>query len=119
MAIHVIEEANRCLQCKNPRCRMGCPINTNIPEMIRLLKENEMMAAATMLFENNPLSVICSLVCDHAKQCEGHCVRGIKGDAVHISAIENYISDSCFDRIKIAQAESNGKKVAVIGSPPA
>ena len=119
MAIHVIEEANRCLQCKNPRCRMGCPINTNIPEMIRLLKENEMMAAATMLFENNPLSVICSLVCDHAKQCEGHCVRGIKGDAVHISAIENYISDSCFDRIKIAQAESNGKKVAVIGSGPA
>ena len=101
MPIHVLEEANRCLQCKNPQCRKGCPINTNIPEMIRLFKENELETAAAMLFANNPLSVVCSLVCNHGKQCEGHCVRGIKGSPVHISSIENYISDSCFERIKV------------------
>ena len=66
MPVHVITEANRCLQCKNPRCRMlGCPIQTNIPEVIRLFKENRMMEAAEILFENNPLSVVCSLVCNH------------------------------------------------------
>ena len=84
--------------------------------MIRLFKENDLMTAAQMLFDNNPLSVVCSLVCNHAAQCEGHCIRGIKGAPVHISAIENYISDSCFDRLKIEQAPSNGKKVAIIGA---
>ena len=117
--VHVIEEANRCLQCKKPRCREGCPIRTDIPEMIRLLKENQIMEAAYMLFENNPMSVVCSTVCNHEKQCEGHCVRGIKGEPVHISAIENYISDSCFNRIKIDQQPYNGMKAAVIGAGPA
>ena len=117
--VHVIEEANRCLQCKKPRCREGCPIRTDIPEMIRLLKENQIMEAAYMLFENNPMSVVCSTVCNHEKQCEGHCVRGIKGEPVHISAIENYISDSCFNRIKIEQQPYNGMKAAVIGAGPA
>ena len=119
MAVHVLDEANRCLQCKKPRCREGCPINTNIPEMIRLFKENEILAAAQMLFENNPLSMICSLVCNHENQCEGHCVRGIKGAPVHISAIENYISDSCFERLKLEQKPANGMKAAVIGAGPA
>ncbi len=119
MSIHVLDEANRCLHCPNPRCRQGCPIGTNIPEMIQMLLKNDVMDAAEMLFENNPLSMICSLVCDHEKQCEGHCVRGIKGAPVHISAIENYISDSCFERLKLDQQPLNGKKVAVIGSGPA
>lgn len=119
MAVHILDEANRCLQCKNPRCRAGCPINTNIPEMIRLLKEEKTMDAAVMLFNNNPLSIVCSLVCDHEKQCEGHCVLGIKDTPVHISAIENYISDSCFERIKLEKKPNNGKKVAVIGGGPA
>lgn len=119
MPIHVLEEAQRCLQCKKPRCREGCPINTNIPEMIRLLKETDLPDAAEMLFDNNPLSVVCSLVCNHAKQCEGHCVRGIKGAPVHISSIENYISDSCFERIKVNMAPPNGMKAAVIGAGPA
>lgn len=119
-SIHEIEEANRCLQCKVPRCRnLGCPIHTNIPEMIRLFKENKLMEAAQMLFDNNPLSVVCSLVCNHAAQCEGHCVRGIKGAPVHISAIEHYISDSCFDRLKVERAPRNGMKAAIIGAGPA
>ena len=120
MSVHVIDEANRCLQCPNPRCReKGCPIHTNIPEMIRLFKENRMMEAAQMLFENNPLSMVCSLVCNHGNQCEGNCVRGIKGEPVHISSIENYISDSCFERLELRPAPSNGMKAAVIGAGPA
>ncbi len=120
MSVHVIDEANRCLQCPNPRCREnGCPIHTNSPEMIRLFKENKMMEAAEMLFANNPLSMICSLVCNHENQCEGNCVRGIKGDPVHISSIENYISDSCFERLELKPAPSNGMKAAVIGAGPA
>ena len=119
MAVHVIDEAKRCYQCKNPRCRQGCPIGTNIPEMIRLLLQEDLPTAAQMLFENNPLSVICSLVCDHEKQCEGHCIRGVKESPVHISSIENYISDSCFERIRVAMPPKNGQKAAVIGAGPA
>ena len=119
MSVHVLEEANRCLQCRNPRCMEGCPIHTRIPEMIRMLKEGETLEAANMLYENNPLSMICSLVCNHEKQCEGNCVRGIKENPVHISAIENYISDSCFERIEEHMEASNGMKVAVIGAGPA
>ncbi|MGI5931675.1 MAG: NAD(P)-dependent oxidoreductase [Eubacterium sp.] len=119
MAELIISEAKRCLNCKNPLCRKGCPINTNIPKMIQLLLDNRMMDAAQMLIANNPLSLVCSLVCDHEKQCEGHCVRGIKGDAVHISAIEHYISDTCFERLLQDRAPDNGMKVAVIGAGPA
>ncbi len=117
--IHVIEEANRCLQCKKPLCRTGCPINTSIPEMIKALKEGKVKEAGSFLFENNPLSVVCSLVCDHQAQCEGHCVLSRKGEGIHISSIENYISDSCLDQMKIECAPSNGKMVAVIGAGPA
>ena len=92
MALHVMEEANRCLGCKKPRCREGCPIHTNIPEVIRLLKDGKLNDAGWMLFENNPLTTVCSIVCDHEHQCEGHCVRGIKDTPVHFSVIENYIS---------------------------
>lgn len=119
MSDHVIEEANRCLNCKNPRCRKGCPISTNIPVMIELFLKQDLATAADMLFKNNPLSMVCSLVCDHEKQCEGHCIRGIKGAPVHISSIENYISDSFFERIKLEMKEPNGKKVGVVGSGPA
>ena len=120
MPVHVIDEANRCLQCKNPMCRnKGCPIHTNIPEVIRLFKENRMMEAAQILFDNNPLSVVCSLFCNHANHCEGNCVRGIKGEPVHFSSIEHYISDSCFERLDLSVPEWNGMKAAVIGAGPA
>lgn len=119
MGLHVIDEAKRCLNCKKPRCQEGCPIHTPIPVMIQMLLQGEMPEAAEMVFANNPLSVICSLVCDHEKQCEGHCVKGIKGEAVHISSIENYISDTCFDRMKLEQLPKNGKRIAVVGAGPA
>ena len=119
MTVHVIDEANRCLNCKKPMCRQGCPIQTPIPMMIKAFKEGDLNEAGEMLFSNNPMSMICSLVCNHEKQCEGHCVLGRKGEPVHISSIENYVSDTYFDKMKIECAPSSGKKVAVIGAGPA
>lgn len=119
MAIHVVNEARRCLHCKVPQCRTGCPINTPIPDMIQLFLNSQLDAAGEMLFENNPLSVVCSLVCDHEKQCEGHCVLGRKSAPVHISSIENYISDTYLDRMQIRREGNRGKRVAIIGSGPA
>ncbi len=119
MALHIMDEANRCLQCKVPQCQKGCPINTNIPEAIRLLKENKLDEAGRMLFENNPLTTVCSLVCNHEKQCEGHCVLGRKGAPVHFSTIENYISSTYANKMTKGPAPSNGMRVAIIGSGPA
>ena len=119
MALHVMEEANRCLQCKKPRCQEGCPIHTNIPAVIRLLKEGKLNDAGWMLFENNPLTTVCSLVCNHEKQCEGHCVRGIKEAPVHFSVIESYISTTYANQMVKGPAPSNGRKAAVIGAGPA
>lgn len=113
-----MEEANHCLGCKNPRCQQGCPIHTNIPEVIRLLKANKLDEAGRMLFENNPLTTMCSIVCNHEGQCEGHCVRGIKGSPVHFSVIENYISTTYANKMVKGPAPSNGRKAAVIGAGP-
>ena len=114
-----MEEANRCLQCKKPRCQEGCPIHTNIPEVIRLLKDGKLNEAGWMLFENNPLTTVCSLVCNHENQCEGHCVRGIKDTPVHFSVIESYISTTYANQMVKGPAPSNGRKAAVIGAGPA
>ena len=119
MAVHVIDEANRCLNCKKPLCRQGCPVHTPIPQMIAAFKEGGLNKAGEMLFENNPMSLVCSLVCNHEKQCEGHCILGRKGQPVHISSIENYISDTIFNKMNVECKPKNGKKVAVIGAGPA
>lgn len=119
MALHVLDEANHCLECKNPSCQKGCPINTPIPQVIRLLKDNHLDEAGKILFENNPLTTICSLVCNHEKQCEGNCVLNRKGAPVHFSAIESYISNAYAPKMTKGPAESNGQKVAIVGSGPA
>ncbi|MCR4746775.1 MAG: NAD(P)-dependent oxidoreductase, partial [Lachnospiraceae bacterium] len=115
MAVHVVKEAQRCLQCKNPRCKQGCPVSTEIPEMIKLFLEGKSKEAGRELFKNNPLSVVCSLVCDHDAQCEGNCVQGIKGSPIHWSSIENYISDAYLDRFAAEEIEKNHIKTAIIG----
>lgn len=110
MSFHVINEARRCLQCGKPLCQLeGCPVNTAVPEMIRLFLAGKPAEAGQLLFENNPLSVFCSLVCDHEAQCEGHCVLGIKGSSVQISSIENYISDAYLDRAIISRGSRTAR----------
>lgn len=119
MAINVISEAKRCLNCKKPMCREGCPINTPIPDMIHTFLEGDINEAGRMLFDNNPLSMICSMICNHEKQCQGHCVLNHKGAPVHISSIENYISDNYFDKLAFPDIEKNGMRAGIIGSGPA
>ena len=119
MAVRILTEANRCLQCKKPMCQEGCPIHTPIPQVIREFKENHLMEAGRILFDNNPMSVICSIVCDHEAQCTGHCVLNHKGAPVTFYNIERFVSDAYLDRMKIEQTEKKGKKVAVIGAGPA
>ena len=119
MALHIVAEANRCLNCKNPRCQQGCPVHTPIPTVIRLFKENHLMEAGEMLFENNPMSAVCAIVCNHEKQCAGNCIRGIKETPVHFSSIEEYVSDMYLDRMTVTRPERKQKRVAVIGCGPA
>ena len=119
MALHVMDEANRCLGCKVPQCQKGCPISTPIPEVIKLLKANKLDEAGKMLFENNPLTTVCSLVCNHENQCEGHCVLGRKGAPVHFSTIESYISTTYANKLTQGPAPSNCMRAAIIGSGPA
>jgi glutamate synthase (NADPH/NADH) small chain len=119
MSSHILEEAQRCLNCKNPACSRGCPVMTPIRDVIKMLLEGEILKAGEVLFENNPLSVICSLVCPHERQCEGHCVRGVKGNPVQISNIENYISSYYLNFIKNDSKKDSNKKVAIVGSGPA
>ena len=119
MAIHIVSEANRCLNCKKPLCQQGCPVHTPIPTVIQLFKENRLVEAGEMLFENNPLSAVCAIVCNHEKQCAGSCIRGRKDSPVHFSSIEQYISDMYLDRMTVTKPPRKKQRVAVIGSGPA
>ena len=119
MALHVMDEAQMCLGCPKPRCQQGCPIHTDIPNVIKLLKSGDLDGAGWKLFENNPLTTVCALVCNHEKQCEGHCVRGIKGTPVHFSVIESYISTTFANKMTKGPAKPNGMKAAVVGAGPA
>ncbi|WP_026894910.1 NAD(P)-dependent oxidoreductase [Clostridiisalibacter paucivorans] len=118
-AKHIIEEANRCLQCKNPRCIKGCPVETPIKESIAMLLNGNILEAGEKLFLNNPLSVVCSLVCPHEKFCEGSCVLSNKGNPIQWSSIEHYISDYYLDKVDLKPNIDKNKKIAIIGSGPA
>ena len=119
MSKHVIEDAKRCLQCKNPMCSKGCPVGTPIRDAIKLLLDSKIPDAGKLLLENNPLSLVCCHVCPQENQCEGHCVLGRKGSPVHISAIENYISDYYLNIYKPKVSINSKGRVAIIGSGPA
>ena len=119
MALRITAEAERCLQCKNPLCQTGCPAHTPIPQAIALFKQNKLMEAGRLLFDNNPMSLVCSMVCDHMAQCAGHCVLNRKGQPVHFYEIERFISDAYLDRMSVERAPFNGKTAAIIGSGPA
>lgn len=119
MIKHIVEEAKRCLRCKTPSCKKGCPVGTPINTMIAMLLDDSISDAGKMLFENNPLSVICALVCPHENFCEGHCVLAKKGMPIHVSSIEHYISDYYLNILNKKPVINHDKKVAIIGSGPA
>lgn len=112
-------EANRCLLCKNPRCKSHCPISTPIPEVISLYKEGKIKEAGEILFNNNPLSVICSLVCPHEDQCKGNCIKGIKGEPIRFHDIEEEISMKYLNEIKFENIPKNKDRIAIVGGGPA
>ena len=114
MALRIISEANRCLQCKKPMCQEGCPIHTPIPKAILAFRENRLMEAGRMLFENNPMSAGCSVVCDHEAQCAGHCVLGRKGSPVTFYHIERFVSEAYLDRMKMETAPKNGRDLKIV-----
>ena len=113
------EEALRCLMCKNPRCKASCPISTPIPEIIELFKEDKIKEAGEILFKNNPLSLVCSIVCPHENQCKGNCIKGIKDTPVNFSDIEKEISAEFLDNLELNQDTILEDKIAIIGGGPA
>lgn len=119
MNLFLKEEANRCLLCKKPRCKEFCPISTPIPEIIELYREEKFNEAGKILFENNPLSAICAIVCPHEDQCEGHCIRGIKSEPIKFYEIEEEISKNYLNNIKFDKINGTKDRIAIIGGGPA
>ena len=116
-----MEEAARCINCKNAQCVKGCPVSINIPGFIEKVKDGEMEAAYQIISESSALPAVCGRVCPQESQCEGKCIRGIKGESISIGKLERFVADWASENgIKPQGAEEkNGKKVAVIGSGPA
>ena len=115
-----MEEASRCLTCKNAKCGQGCPVSINIPAFIKEVKEGNFAEAYKVIGQSSALPAVCGRVCPQETQCEGKCIRGIKGEAVSIGKLERFVADWAKENgIKPeAPAEKNGHKVAVIGSGP-
>ena len=115
-----MEEATRCLQCKNPLCMQGCPVNVPIPGFIEKVAAGDFEAAYEIITSENALPAICGRVCPQENQCEGKCVRGIKGEPVAIGRLERFVADyHMAQNVAVnADIEKNGKKVAVVGSGP-
>ena len=116
-----IEEANRCLGCKNPKCVEGCPVNVRIPEFIKKVQEGDFKAAYEIITSTNALPALSGRVCPQESQCEAKCVRGIKGEPVAIGRLERFVADWYRENINAMpeKVQSNGTKVAVVGSGPA
>ena len=116
-----MEEASRCLNCKNARCITGCPVNINIPAFIAEVKEGNFEKASQVIGESSALPAVCGRVCPQESQCEGKCILGIKGEPVSIGKLERFTADWARENniAPIPAKEKKGKKVAVIGSGPA
>ena len=116
-----MEEASRCLNCKNAQCVKGCPVSINIPGFVAAVKDGDMAKAYEVISESSALPAVCGRVCPQESQCEGKCIRGIKGEAVSIGKLERFTADWARENgIKPQGCDAkNGHKVAVVGSGPA
>ena len=116
-----LQEANRCLQCVNPRCMKGCPVSIAIPEFIKAIKENNLKEAYEVISKSSSLPAVCGRVCPQEKQCEAMCIKGFKGDAISIGSLERYVADQAIlnNFNSVMPKEKVGKKVAIVGSGPA
>jgi len=116
-----IEEANRCIDCKHQPCKSGCPVNIQIPEFIREMKLGNIQTAYEIITQDNGLPAICGRVCPQENQCEGKCVRGIKGEPVGIGRLERFAADWMMENVEQShtQVPSNNRKIAIVGSGPA
>ncbi|MEA1974880.1 MAG: NAD(P)-dependent oxidoreductase [Bacillota bacterium] len=119
MSIHIISESKRCLQCKNARCTSHCPVETPVAEFINLYLEGKIKEAGELLFKNNPLSIVTSLVCPHSELCEGHCIRGIKSTPIEIGRIEHYVSDYYLNVMDLKPEIKLEHRIGIVGSGPA
>ena len=120
-ADEAVAEAQRCLNCKNAHCVQGCPVSINIPGFVEKVKEGNFAAAYQVISESSALPAVCGRVCPQESQCEGKCIRGIKGEAVSFGKLERFVADWARENNirPVGAAEKKGKKVAVIGSGPA
>ena len=116
-----VEEATRCIKCKNAKCMSGCPVSINIPGFIQKVMDRDFAGAFDIIGESSALPAICGRVCPQESQCEGKCIRGIKGEPISIGKLERFVADWARENgVEPKKAEEkNGKKVAVIGSGPA
>ena len=113
----ILEQTKRCLSCPNPKCEEGCPLHLPIRDMIKLISQGKEEEAFQLINNVSPFNGICAIVCDHAAQCEGHCVRGIKDKPVNIGAIHRYTAFLDYE-FKMDKKSDNDKKVAIIGAGP-
>ena len=114
------KEASRCLNCNNPHCVKGCPVNIAIPKFIKAIKDGDIKLAYEIISESSSLPAVCGRVCPQEKQCEKMCIKGLKGDAISIGALERFVADYAIEnKLSVNKKTSpNGKKVAIIGSGP-
>lgn len=115
----LLSEARRCLKCKKPLCQQGCPVRTPIPTIMQLFIDGKMDEAGKMLFENNPLSALCSLICPHESNCLGHCILNKKDAPIKFFEIEKYISAFYLEKKNTVKFQKNNYLVGIIGAGPA
>ncbi len=115
----IVKEAKRCLKCKRPLCKEGCPVKTDIPTVIQLFLDGKIDEAGEILFNNNPLSALCSMICPHEQNCMGHCVLNKKDMPIKFYEIENYVSTFYLEKCKLTPAIRNQFMVGIIGAGPA